>query len=70
MNSLLGINKALLFWRKTSGFADLCLIPQLYNARRFDIKVEQFPRLEMIEKKCLETPSCQKSHPEKFKPLD
>jgi maleylpyruvate isomerase len=29
--------------------ADLCLIPQLANARRFGVEVEQFPRLMRAE---------------------
>ncbi len=34
----------------TLSMADLCLIPQLYNARRFGIDVEgKFPRLSVIE---------------------
>lgn len=41
--------------------ADLCLIPQLYNARRFDINVEEdFPQLARIEANFIQT------HPEAF----
>ena len=31
-------------------FADLCLIPQLYNARRFSVELERYPKLLEIEK--------------------
>ena len=42
--------------------ADLCLIPQLYNARRFGINVEEdYPQLAKIEANFIE------AHPEAFK---
>jgi maleylacetoacetate isomerase len=33
--------------------ADICLIPQLYNARRFDVCLSDFPRILKIEANCL-----------------
>ncbi|KAK4009914.1 probable maleylacetoacetate isomerase 2 [Daphnia magna] len=30
--------------------ADCCLVPQLYNARRFEVNVEQFPNVVRVEK--------------------
>ena len=33
--------------------ADACLVPQLYNARRFSVVVEEFPTLAAIEVRCL-----------------
>lgn len=49
--------------------ADLCLIPQCYSALRYDVKLEQFPRIKKIYETCLlEVPSCKSSHPDKFKP--
>lgn len=44
-------------------FADLCLIPQLYNAERFSIPLSEFPLLEKIYKKCRELPSCKAAEP-------
>ena len=45
----------------TVTLADLCLIPQLYNARRFGIKVEEeFPQLHKIEANFIST------HPEAY----
>ncbi|MDA1100768.1 MAG: maleylacetoacetate isomerase [Proteobacteria bacterium] len=32
--------------------ADLCLVPQLYNARRFDIDLSQYPTLWKIDAAC------------------
>ncbi|GGB91905.1 maleylacetoacetate isomerase [Marinobacterium zhoushanense] len=33
--------------------ADLCLVPQLYNARRFEVSLDLYPRLLAIESNCL-----------------
>ncbi len=52
----------------TITMADLFLIPQCYNAARFDVKVSEFPTLEKIYTEALTTESCQASAPEKFKP--
>lgn len=38
------------------GFADLCLVPQLGNARRFNVEL-RWPRLLAIEAACLELPA-------------
>jgi maleylacetoacetate isomerase len=49
--------------------ADLCLVPQLYNARRYQIAVEEeFPLLTRIEAEALKTPSAKASHPDRFAP--
>ena len=37
----------------TPTLADVCLVPQLYNARRFDIDLTRYPCLERIEARCL-----------------
>ncbi len=36
----------------TPGLADICLIPQLYNARRFKVELEPFPTIRRIEQAC------------------
>ena len=45
-------------------FADLCLIPQLYNARRFSVDLSHFPRLTEIEAACAEHPAFIAAHPD------
>jgi maleylacetoacetate isomerase len=45
--------------------ADLCLIPQVYNAHRFKVDVSQWPVLEAINNRCLELPECRAAHPDK-----
>lgn len=46
------------------GLADLCLIPQLYNARRSSLDLSPFPRLTAIEAACLALPAFQAAAPE------
>jgi maleylacetoacetate isomerase len=36
----------------TPSFADLCLIPQVYNARRFDCDLSTCPTIERIDEHC------------------
>ena len=44
--------------------ADLFLIPQIYNAKRFDVNTEIFPILEKINQNCLKISAFQKALPE------
>lgn len=44
--------------------ADCCLVPQLYNARRFGVELGAFPRLVEIETNCLARPAFDKARPE------
>lgn len=34
-------------------FADICLVPQVYNARRFEFDLEPYPTVTRIEEACL-----------------
>ena len=44
--------------------ADLCLIPQVYNARRFDVDMTAFPVIARIEQQCLSLPAFDAARPE------
>jgi len=44
--------------------ADMCLIPQIYNAHRFNISMENYPILAAIEDNCLSHPAFIKATPE------
>jgi len=46
-------------------FADICLVPQLSNARRFGVDVSQFPRLLLAESASLALPAFQEAAPER-----
>ncbi|MCB9665694.1 MAG: maleylacetoacetate isomerase [Alphaproteobacteria bacterium] len=45
--------------------ADLCLVPQLYNARRFGLDLAGFPTLTRVEAACAELPAFQAAHPDR-----
>lgn len=44
--------------------ADCCIIPQLYNARRYQSSLEGYPRLLRIEAACNALPAFQKAAPD------
>lgn len=52
----------------TPGLAETCLIPQLYNAQRFEIDLSSFPRLSEIDANCMQLEAFQKATPEAVKP--
>ncbi|MES2857718.1 MAG: maleylacetoacetate isomerase [Pseudomonadota bacterium] len=47
------------------GVADCCLIPQIYNARRFGVDMGAFPTLQRIEAACLALPAFDAARPER-----
>lgn len=44
--------------------ADCCLVPQLYNAHRFNLDLSPYPTLCRIEQRCLELRAFQDARPE------
>lgn len=44
--------------------ADLCLVPQVYNARRFNLDLSPYPTIERIVNNCNELPAFIKALPE------
>ncbi len=44
--------------------ADLCLVPQLYNARRFQLDLSPWPEIRRIESNCLALPAFSDTAPE------
>jgi maleylpyruvate isomerase len=45
--------------------ADLCLVPQVFNARRFSVDLLPYPRLVAIDAACRELPAFQGAAPDK-----
>lgn len=45
--------------------ADLCLVPQLYNARRFSCDLMPFPTIVRIDAACLKLPAFAEARPER-----
>lgn len=46
------------------GIADCCLVPQVYNARRFGVDITAFPHIARIEATCLALPAFADARPE------
>jgi maleylacetoacetate isomerase len=45
--------------------ADLCLVPQMYNARRFKLDLAEFPALTAVDERCRALPAFAAAHPDK-----
>ncbi|NDJ57528.1 maleylacetoacetate isomerase [Enterobacteriaceae bacterium 4M9] len=48
----------------TPGLADCALIPQLYNARRWGVRLDDLGRISSVEKACAEVAAFQRASPE------
>lgn len=46
------------------GYADICLVPQLYNAHRWGMDLSPYPRLTELEQACLAHPAFDAARPE------
>jgi glutathione S-transferase len=49
----------------TVSMADICLVPQLYNGRRFDVAMEVYPTLLRAEASALALPAFAAAHPDR-----
>lgn len=47
--------------------AEVCLVPQIYNARRFETDLSAFPKLVEVDAVCREIPAFKKAAPEHVK---
>ncbi|XP_026881288.2 maleylacetoacetate isomerase isoform X2 [Electrophorus electricus] len=43
--------------------ADICLVPQVYNAERFKVDIKQFPTIKLLNQTLLELEAFKMSHP-------
>lgn len=46
------------------GLADLCLVPQVYNARRWNMALDDYPTIRRIDAACTELEAFQQAMPE------
>ena len=53
---------------ETPGIADICLVPQLYNARRFDTPLKAFPTLLRIDAALTALEPVAAAHPDRVAP--
>jgi maleylacetoacetate isomerase len=44
--------------------ADVCLVPQVANARRFKVPLDRFPRIVAVDAACAKIPAFQRARPE------
>lgn len=49
---------------ESPGIADCCLIPQVYNARRFGVNLDPYPNIRRIDAACLALPAFDAARPE------
>lgn len=47
------------------GLSDICLVPQMYNARRFETPLEAYPNLVRIDATCTVLPAFQAARPDR-----
>lgn len=52
------------------GLADICLMPQLYNARRWGVEFADLARILEIETTCTRHPAFAAAHPDAARPAD
>lgn len=48
---------------------DALLVPQLYNARRFQVDCAEYPTLQKIENNLIKLECYEQSHPDRFQPV-
>lgn len=58
-----------LFGGGTPDLTDVCLVPQMANARRFDLDLAPYPRLVRIDAALQAIPAFAAAHPEQVKPV-
>jgi len=46
------------------GLADICLIPQVYSARRFEVDLEPYPAIRAVADRAAEHPAFAAAHPD------
>jgi maleylpyruvate isomerase len=44
--------------------ADICLVPQVFNARRLKVPLDKFPKIVAVDAACLKLPAFDKARPE------
>jgi maleylacetoacetate isomerase len=52
----------------TASMADICLVPQMYNARRFEVDLASYPTLVAADAEATAHPAFAAAHPDRFAP--
>ena len=54
---------------ETVSLADICLVPQVYNARRWGVEMTAFPHVTRIDANLSALPAFAAAHPDRVKPI-
>ena len=57
-------NSSVFFMQGNPGYFECCLVPQVYNAHRFGVNMDDFPKLLAIHKSASKHPAFIKAAPE------
>ncbi|MFF0949188.1 maleylacetoacetate isomerase [Rhizobium leguminosarum] len=68
LEAMIGETDGAFSFGDTPTMADLCLVPQVYNARRWGVDMTAFKRIVDIDARCAELPAFQAAHPDRVKP--
>lgn len=49
--------------------ADICLVPQVYNARRWGVEMSPFPRIAAVDERLASLPTFAAAHPDRVRPF-
>jgi maleylacetoacetate isomerase len=52
----------------TPTLADICLVPQMYNARRFEVPLDEYPLLVRVDAEATAHPAFAAAHPDRVAP--
>lgn len=64
LEPLVAANRQAFYLSDHPAFFDICLIPQIYNARRFGVNMDAFPALLALEARCLGMAEFDEARPE------
>ena len=59
----MGLAPSTFCWGAVPTLAECCLVPQIYNAQRFNVNLEALPRLMGVVERCNALPAFQQAHP-------
>jgi len=68
LEAMIGNGDGAFSFGDTLTMADLCLVPQVYNARRWGVDLTAFKHIVDIDARCAELPAFQAAHPVRVKP--
>ena len=58
-----GLSASVFCWGDAPTLAECCLIPQIFNAQRFNVNLDALPRLMGVVERCNALPAFQQAHP-------